>query len=678
MRLLLLLARNGGQPVTKDEIISEIWDGLAVTDDVLSQAVSKLRRALGDDRKTPKYIETVWKSGYRCIAPVSGPLRPGEPSARTGPGFEAIMLLLLFLGIAVAIVWGYLSIRVIEPSAGFAGGTFRTITSFPGREADPAMSPDGSRVAYSRASDIFVTPVSGAGTIQLTDSATHDQSPVWSPDGANIAFIRRDDGGCEILSVPAIGGAVTALAGCQGSIYSDLAWSPDGRYLALGGRARPGEAVVIMLIDLAIGHETGTKNTRAVTSPPVGIWGDYDPIFSPDGTQLAFIRSWSEASQDVFVVSLADGHERQLTDERRNVFGLAWMAGEDAVLAASNRRGNYDLWRLPLTGEPELMLGGVSTPVNPSLDRGGDTLVFEARSNDVNIWRVSLVGEDLADRDQDAIASTLLASPLPASPLIASTKWDGHPSVSPDGTTVAFASDRSGAFEVWLADLDDSASNEVQLTSLSATFIGTPQWSADGKSLAFDARMTGKSRIYLMDLFDRLPRPVTGGGSNALNPTWRADGGLLFASDRDGAWSLWARDAATGEEERIVEGGFYGVEHRPSGDIYYASFSEAGLRRLRPANGDAIVIPALAEGDWGSWHLADDGIVFIDRSAGGPVRISKYMFADGATHVLAALSGLVPRGDGALALFPDGETALVTQLDNQESDLVVISIAAKQ
>ncbi len=673
MRLLLLLARRGGQPVSKDEIIGDVWDGLAVTDDVLSQAISKLRRALGDDRKNPEYIETIWKLGYRCIAPASGLDSAGRPLAAPvvspegrGSGFKAIMLLFLLMGIAVAIVWGYLSLWVIETSAGFAGGDFRTITSFPGREFDPAMSPDGSRVAYSHASDIFVTPVSGAGTIQLTSSSARDESPAWSPGGASIAFIRREGDDCEILSIPAIGGAATALADCQGNIYADLAWSPDGRNLALGSRARTGDSIAIRLIDLTTG------DMRTVTSPPVGIWGDYDPVFSPDGTQLAFIRSWSEASQDVFFVSLADGREQQLTDERRNLFGLAWMAGEEAVLAASNRAGNYDLWRFPMEGAPELVLGGVSAPVNPSLDLAGETLVFEARSNDVNIWRVSLAGRELSggepsDGDQKTEASLLIAS----------TKWDGHPSVSPDGTKVAFASNRSGAFEVWLADLGDNPRDEAQLTNLSAGFIGSPQWSADGKVLAFDARMAGNSRVYLLDLFDRLPRPVTDGGSNALNPTWRADGGLLFASDRDGEWSLWGRDGASGDEDRIVEGGFYGIEHGPSGDIYYARFSGPGLRRLRPSGDDQLIIPALAEGDWGSWRLAEDGandgIVFIEREAGGDVGISKYIFADRTTHILATLPGYVPRGDGALALFPGGHIALVTQLDSQESDLVVIT-----
>src|SRR5215467_13992715 len=70
MRLLLSLAQRSGETVSIDDLLSEVWSGVIVTPDSVYQAVTSLRRVLGDDPKQPKYIVTVPRFGYRTIAPV--------------------------------------------------------------------------------------------------------------------------------------------------------------------------------------------------------------------------------------------------------------------------------------------------------------------------------------------------------------------------------------------------------------------------------------------------------------------------------------------------------------------------------------------------------------------------------------------------------------------------------
>src|SRR5579864_5641462 len=68
MRLLLCLAQRPGQVVNIDDLITEVWGGVAVSPDSVYQAVTSLRRQLGDDSRQPAYIETVPRLGYRMIA----------------------------------------------------------------------------------------------------------------------------------------------------------------------------------------------------------------------------------------------------------------------------------------------------------------------------------------------------------------------------------------------------------------------------------------------------------------------------------------------------------------------------------------------------------------------------------------------------------------------------------
>jgi len=85
MEVLVCLARSPGRVVTKDELVREVWDGRFVSDDVVWRSVRELRRALGDETRAPRYIETIPRRGYRLLAPVAEiPETAGAATIRTG------------------------------------------------------------------------------------------------------------------------------------------------------------------------------------------------------------------------------------------------------------------------------------------------------------------------------------------------------------------------------------------------------------------------------------------------------------------------------------------------------------------------------------------------------------------------------------------------------------------
>jgi len=90
MEVLVFLANRAGQVVSRDELLSALWPGVVVGDDALSQAIIKLRKALRDPAKSPQYIETIPKRGYRLIATAErievDRTRPPEPSPQSDPG----------------------------------------------------------------------------------------------------------------------------------------------------------------------------------------------------------------------------------------------------------------------------------------------------------------------------------------------------------------------------------------------------------------------------------------------------------------------------------------------------------------------------------------------------------------------------------------------------------------
>ena len=88
MRLLLCLAEHAGEVVSIDELLSQVWSGVIVTPDSVYQAVTSLRRLLGDDPKQPTYIATVPRLGYRMIAAVDA--KAESLTAARVPGPEPV------------------------------------------------------------------------------------------------------------------------------------------------------------------------------------------------------------------------------------------------------------------------------------------------------------------------------------------------------------------------------------------------------------------------------------------------------------------------------------------------------------------------------------------------------------------------------------------------------------
>ena len=160
----------------------------------------------------------------------------------------------------------------------------------PRTEFDPALSPDGTRLAYvmpTEQFDIYVKDIGSESPIQITHHPSHDGSgfdgsPSWSPDGRFLAFMRSTPEGCGVFTQSITSRDVQKVAACTFHLESSVAWSPDGQYIAFADRAAVGQPFQIFLINLE------TQQIQPLTHPPSHYYGDLDPAFSPDGTRMVF------------------------------------------------------------------------------------------------------------------------------------------------------------------------------------------------------------------------------------------------------------------------------------------------------------------------------------------------------------------------------------------------------
>ncbi len=551
------------------------------------------------------------------------------------------------------------------------------LTSDPGREMHPSFSPDGNQVAFDwdgenrDNTDIYVKLVAGGRPLRLTTNPAVDSRPAWSPDGSQIAFLRRSEGSGGIFLVPPIGGAERKLAeGPHFRVgrFSGLSWSPDGKFLAVSDRTSPEEPWAIFLVSV----ESGEK--RRLTSPPAQSWADHSPAFSPDGRTLAFLR-WSAAViVEIYLVQVAGGEPQRLTFKGQGIRSLAWTPdGREIVFSSSPGGGsNSSLWRISsFGGMPELLSGTGGDATFPAISRQGSRLIYSRRTLDLNIWRLELSGLTTA-RDRPAR-------------LIASTRRDFFPQISPDGDRIAFESSRSGSPEVWVCDRDGRGA--VQLTSFAGVNAGSPCWSPDGRWIAFDAAPDGNGDIYVISADGGSPRRLTTEGSGEAVPSWSRDGKwIYFSSNRTGIHQVWKAPAAGGEAVQVTKkGGGQGAVESPDGKFVFYPNSEgspgdpAAVWRVPAEGGEEVAVldsPRLVHGS--AWAVVEQGIYFIDVERSEALAAEGFLkffrFDTGRVTRIASLGEQLAttRGQVQVAVSPDGSWILYVQDDQGGADLMLV------
>ena len=348
--LLLLLVRSPGRAFSKEELMAALWPGTFVEDANLTFQISALRRALGGGAS--EWIETVPKHGYRFAGEVVGtaPQGPG-PSLAQAPGARSpnvwrVTGVIVGLMILAA---GYLVVVHLQPAQPneSANAVPTPLTAYPGSETGPSLSPDGSQVAFSWNGqednhDVYVKLVGPGEPIRLTTAPERDESPSWSPDGGRIAFVRHiRERIVEIFVMPALGGAerrVASLVLDSSRRSTRLSWSPDGKWVAIGGKPSPSEPLGLWLVEI-----DGAEKRRLTTPPRPGWHADYAPVFSPDGRRIAFIRT--RATKDaIFILPVSPAMRpagepvEVLSDPRRTqIRGHAWTPDGGSLVFSVGR-----------------------------------------------------------------------------------------------------------------------------------------------------------------------------------------------------------------------------------------------------------------------------------------------------------------------------------------------------
>ena len=511
-------------------------------------------------------------------------------------GAAALLLILAFL----AVRW---SGRLGEESRPLQR-THEPLTDLEGRESHPSLAPDASFFLYVKEEggdlDIFWQRVGGGNPRNLTeDSPVDDEQPAVSPDGQRVAFRSGRDGGGLFL-MGATGESVVRLSP-QGY---DPAWSPDGAWIAystegiVDPRRRSLDAE-IWRIRIADGAREKISRQDAV-----------QPSWSPNGQRIAFWGLRGRTSQRVvWTMPAAGGEAVPVTDGSTIDWNPVWSPDGAHLYFVSDRNRSMTLWRVRIDESSGQVLGEPEDLTTPALWSGflsissdGRKIAYATREGKANCERTSFdpaTGRtsgvlepmtqgsrivrfcDVSPDGQWLVYDTALpqedlhvigADGQRGRQLTDDVARDRVPRWSPDGSRILFYSDRGGQedYQAWSVRADGG--DLRQLTAIE-DMVYDALWSPDGRRILVTTDRGAAMIDLSLPLEQRRPQPLPNAVQDGLSFTpwsWSSDGRRIAGevqkqSVRLGL-ALYSFD--TGRVERLAASGILPVWLRDGRLIY--------------------------------------------------------------------------------------------------------------
>ncbi|MHC4219171.1 MAG: S41 family peptidase, partial [Planctomycetota bacterium] len=452
------------------------------------------------------------------------------------------------------------------------GGLASPLASPPGAEGFPKFSPDGRTIGfignYEGGRDLYTISDKGGVPVRVTHHPFGEMLCGWTPDG-RLLYFGNGLGGLmrqtKLFTVSATGGLPQELPvpyGANGAISHDgkwLAYTPHTRDFSTWKRYRGGMATDIWLFNL-----------RDMSAQKITDWEGTDTLPMWHGKDLYYLSdAGPEHRLNLWGYNTSTGKREQLTDF--DDYDVKWPS----IGPGPTDRGEIvfqngsDLFLFDLRTNTarviEVTIPGDRPTIRPQRIDGSDYARW---------WHISATGQRAVVEARGDIWTLPAEHGSPRNLTRTSGVAEREPSWSPDGRWIAYFSDASGEYELYITQSDGKGETK-QLTSGSATFYEDPAWSPDSKLLTFRDK-TGRVHLHTIEsgetkLVYKEP------WNEASRPSWSHDSRWLAyakSSEAKPVTAIWLYNLETDEHHQVTSGVF--PDSSPAFDrkgeyLYFAS-----------------------------------------------------------------------------------------------------------
>ena len=530
---------------------------------------------------------------------------------------------------------------------------------------DVQISPDGTEIAFCYKGDIYKVPANGGTATQLTTQASYECSPIWSPDSKQIAFASDRNGNFDLFVMSTDGGAARRLTTHSASEIPST-FTTDGNYILFSASIQdPANSALFptsAMTELYKVPVTGGRTEQVLGTPAEMVCFDKSGKTFLYQDRKGFEDEWrkhhtSSITRDVWLYDSENGKHTNLTahagEDRNPVFA---PDGQTVYFLSERDGSTFNVYSFPISSPQSLKtvthfkthpVRFLSMGSNGTLCYTYDGEIYTQKQGDKpQKVKIDIIRDDqntIADLNFSNGATSATVSPdgkqvafivrgevFVTSADYNTTKQITHTpareaglTFSPDNRTLAYASERNGNWELYMAKIarkeeanfpNATAIEEEVLLPSDKTERTYPQFSPDGKELAF---IEDRNRLMVINLETKKVRQVTDGS------TWfSTGGGFDYSWSPDGKWFTLE---------------FIGNRHDPYSDIGMVSaqggkiinLTNSGYTSGSPRwvlDGNAILFITerygmRAHASWGS--LNDVMLVFMNQDAYDKFRLSK-------------------------------------------------------
>lgn len=541
LAVLKILALHQGQVVSHDKLMDEVWGESTVSPNTLQRCIAQLRKALGDDSRSQQVIKTHSKQGYSLEKSVHW----GVKDVQNNSGFESSTIAengekkttsknhLFFLKVgAIFFVIAALS-YFLSTEQKLTYSTYAQLTTSDEKEYFPNYSPDGRYLVFHRylgtcENHIWAKDLQTQEEIRLTATSGIYGAHDWSSDGNQLAFVKQEN--CQQTEAPtdvcwrlqtldfaaALKSPIEPVErlDCDKDRSSLPTWLNNGKILLL---KKQNDELNLM------SYDARSDQLSEFYKPENGRL--YDFHYSPAANIVS-----------VLLRDKKNRHYLEILDEQGQIiqhnlikrpegfsfyedYAASFHPSGDFLITNSEK----GLYRLSLSGE----LSPIETPAHivistPSFHPKENKIIATGGAIDIDIGKIELETLSFPKREKEVKFNQVY---LPFPSVARTTKRELQARFNPVDQTIAFASERTGEFQIWLAEGETSKQlsqfkNESRIRGL--------DWSPDGKTVAVSI----SDKIALVSL-EGLVEWVDVGVHVKQLVSWSEEHGLLLIADVD-------------------------------------------------------------------------------------------------------------------------------------------------
>ena len=553
--LLCFLAENTQRVVSKEEIITYLWQDVIVGDEAVTRLIFNLRNALGDDAKQPIFIETIPKKGYKFLVIP----KAIERTKGSVPKLTLGILAFCFTLICVLLFVYSSQQSVINHSI----EEVSSITSSGGLERHFSINPETNDVLYVHVtmanSDLFVVSQDQSVPKQLTSSPSRKRAPMWLNQDTFVYIEGEDDN--YMLTRQSISGKQVNLYQSPNFLYwaaqlnNKLFFTEE----SIQGRQTEVHLKSIDLITGSVVNHSVLNESLPRTIKMFTTHSDSGDVFVTD--QAGKLYQFNETMQLTRPLKTAFSRVRYLH-----------AIDENSILITGENESASGVWQVNLNDSSQVLIYSASGGQQISqATLHQEDLIYSTYQFDWNVY--------LKKAQEDAIDIEAINTPYN----------ELYPKYMPDQTGILYLSNKGGGYDLWRYKFEQNTVEQV--TQLKVRQIYSPAISSDGRFAAISYQQDS-FRLAVVDLKNDKVLWDIETPFQQFPLGWSNDQKHIYVSEYSTQLNLYKRERSLSHQTLIQESaGLFAFEHHQSKHLSFADYALSGIRTMHQTNGEEHLLP---------------------------------------------------------------------------------------